>query len=90
MEPQYVVALIITGLGAVAWFMIRNWAKNWETKLAAHDRRLDIHDKRHESHEVNHGVIKTRLDNIKDKVDETSTDVKELLRQSNGRRTTGG
>lgn len=88
MEPQYVVALIITGLAVVAWALIMNWSKGWEDRLTAQDSRLDKHDDEHLQHHVNHVAVRTELENIKDTVSETHDDVKELLKQ-NGNRATG-
>ena len=81
-EPQYVVALIISGLGTTAFFMIRNWAKTWETRMAAQDRRMDKHEEWHGEHHTTHAVLKKDLEYIKDKQDETAADVKELLQRN--------
>jgi len=82
-EAQYVVVVLIGGLGAVAFFMIKNWARNWETTLVAHDERLGRHD-------VEIATITANMEHIRVTGDETRDDVKELLRQSNGARSTGG
>ncbi len=79
MEPAAIGALIIGGLGTVAWFMIRNWAKTWETRIAAQDRRLEIHDNRLNEHETVLEVTKTDIKHIRSQVDETHDDVKRLL-----------
>jgi len=89
MDPENILALIIVALGTVAWFMIRHWAKTWETRLAAVDDRLDEHDDRHADHNVTHATLEANLKNIATITDETRTDVKELLRNSNGNRSTG-
>ena len=88
-EPQHIVALIITGLGAVAFFMIKSWANTWETRLTAVDDRLDSHEKRLGKHDVNHATLETNLENITKITQETRNDVKDLLRNSNGNRATG-
>ena len=88
-EPQYVVAIIILGLGAIAWFMVVNWKNSWDTRLTAQDSRLDRHADKHSEHDTNHATLTERLDHIKDTADETRQDVKELLRHSNGNRSTG-
>ena len=80
-EPQYVLAVIITGLGAIAFHMIRNWAKTWETRMAAQDRRMDKHEEWHGEHHTNHAVLKNDLEHIKKTSDQTAADVKELLQR---------
>lgn len=87
MEPQYVLALIIGGLGSVAFYLIRDWKSQWEDRLMAQDERLDNHSKRHGEHDVNHATIVERLDHIKSTAEATSSDVKELLKQSGQRAT---
>ena len=82
-EAQYVVASIITGLGVVAFFMIKNWARTWETKLTAHDDRLGSHD-------IQIATITANMEHIRIGVDETREDVKQLLRNSNGTRSKSG
>jgi len=88
-ETQYVAATVISALGAIAFFMIRSWAHNWETKLTAHDDRLGKHD-------VQLATISANMKHIRISVDETRDDVKELLKNANtngvrnGSRSTGG
>jgi len=82
-QAQYIVVILITGLGAVAFFMIKNWARNWETRLTAHDDRLGNHD-------IQIATITANMEHIRTTGDETRDDVKELLRQSNGARSKGG
>ena len=82
-EPQYIVAIIITGLGMVAFFMIKNWANNWETRLTAHDDRLGDHD-------VHIATLKANIEHIRQTADETRTDVKELLKQNGHRSSISG
>lgn len=89
MEPQYIAATIMVGLGAVAWYLIVRRFENWETRMAAQDARLDKHAEKHIEHDTNHARFDERLHNIKETVDETHDDVKELLKQSNGRRSQG-
>lgn len=83
-DAQYIVSLLITGLGIVAFLMIKNWARTWETRLTAHDERL-------EDHGLKIATITANMEHIRVTGDETREDVKELLRQSNGRthRSTG-
>ncbi len=83
-DAQYIVILLISGLGTVAFLMIKNWARTWETKLTAHDERLGDHD-------VQIATITANMEHILVTGDKTRDDVKELLRQSNGRnnRSTG-
>ena len=85
-EPQYVVAIIITGLGAVAWLMIVSWKNSWETRMAAQDSRLDRHAEKHGEHDVNHAKLSNDLQHIKNTTEEIGKDVKSLLIQSNGKR----
>ena len=82
-EAQYVVVVLITGLGAIAFFMIKNWARNWETKLTAHDKRLGSHD-------IQIATITANMEHIRVTGDETRDDVKKLLRLGNGARSAGG
>ena len=84
MEPAAIAALVITSLGAVAWWMIRNWAKNWETRIAAQDRRLEIHDNRLNEHDTLHAITNANLEHIRDQVDETHDDVKRILSGNSG------
>ena len=79
-QPQYVVAVILAGLGCVAFFMIKQWAKNWEARLLKQDTRLDNHDKRHNEHDVKHAEVTTHLEHIRETSEETRSDVKKLLR----------
>ena len=85
MENAEIAGIIIGSLGIVAWFLIRNWLKNWESRLIAQDMRLDKHEERHNLHDVNHATISNELQNIRKKTDEIGTDVKELLRQNGNR-----
>ena len=78
-DTQTIVALLIAGLGAVAFFMIKNWARNWETRLTAHDSRLTRHD-------VQLATITANMEHIRVTGDETRDDVKELLRNQHGAR----
>ena len=77
-EVQYVVVAIITGLGGIALLMIKNWARTWETKLIAHDKKL-------ENHGLQIATITANMEHIRVTGDETRDDVKELLRQLSGR-----
>lgn len=80
-EPQYVVAVVISGLGAVAFFMIVSWAKRWEVRMTAQDERLNKHEVQHSDHKTNLAVLKNDLDHIKTTSDQTAVDVKELLQR---------
>ena len=82
-DAQYIVILLISGLGTVAFLMIKHWARTWETKLTAYDERLGNHD-------VQIATITANMEHIRVTGDETRDDVKELLRQSNGKRATSG
>lgn len=75
-DLQTVVAAVIAALATVAFFMIKSWARNWETRLSAHDDRLGEHD-------VHLATITANMEHIRVGVDETRDDVKELLRNSN-------
>ncbi len=88
-EAQTIIALIIAGLGALVLFLIKGWSNTWETRLTAQDERLDKQDVKHGEHDVNHAILSANLEHIRETADETRKDVKELLRQSNGRRSTG-
>ncbi len=84
----YIVSVVMIALGVIVWFMVRNWAKGWETRLAAQDRRLDRHTDRHNEHDVKHATLATHLEHIKETVDKTSENVEKIL--SNGKRTSRG
>jgi len=82
-DAQYIVILVISGLGAIAFLMIKKWARTWETKLVAHDEKL-------QDHGLKIATITANMEHIRVTGDETRDDVKELLRQSNGKRATSG
>ena len=87
MKPEhYVIGAIFSVLITALGFMLKSWKTGWETRLAAQDKRLDRHAEKHTEHEVNHATVSSDLDHIKEKTEEIATDVKELLRQYNGRR----
>ena len=88
-QPQYVVALVMSGLAVVAWYMITEWKRSWETRLTAQDDRLDRHARKHTEHDVNHATLSSDLDHITKTTEEISKDVKRLLIQSNGTRSSG-
>ena len=90
MPESSMLALTITSLGLVTWWLIRGWAKNWKDRLVAQDKRLDDHDTKHSEHDVNHAVLKANLEHIRDNTDEMRKDVKDLLRHTNGKRTASG
>ncbi len=77
------------GLLVRAWYLMKGWKKDWETRLTAQDTRLDGQDDRHAGHDVTHERVRVQLEHITDVTTETRTDVKELLRHSNGKRSTG-
>jgi len=86
MEPQYVVALIMTGLGVVVLFLLRNWHSHWEKTLAKQTLRIESHDQRLNLHDIHHATIVEKLSSFQSTQDEIRADVKEILRQ-NGNRT---
>lgn len=88
MEPEHIAAVLITGLGCIAWFMIRNWKDTWETRIVAHDDRLDIHTIKHSEQDVVNATIMANMEHIKETGDQTASDVKELLK-ANGKRASG-
>ena len=83
MDSSSIVAIIIASLGIVAWAMIRHWARTWETRLTAHDDRLGNVD-------IQIATITANMEHILITGDETRKDVKELLRNANGARSTRG
>jgi hypothetical protein len=86
MEPAAIAALVIASLGTVAWWMIRNWARTWETRISAQDRRLEIHDNRLNEHDTLHAITSANLEHIREQVDETHDDVKRILSGSVNRK----
>ena len=76
-ESQYILLSLITGLGAVAFLMIKNWARTWESRLTACDYRLEQHD-------LQIATITANMEHIFVIGDETHDNVEELLRQSGG------
>jgi len=89
MNPEYIAGLLVAALITLAGFMIRNYFKGWETRIVAQDGRLDKHTKTITNHSVEIATIKANMEHIRTIGDETSADVKELLRHANGNRTTG-
>ncbi len=73
----------------LAGFMIRNYFNGWETRMIAQDDRLVDHDAKHTDHAVQIATIKANIEHIRQTGDETSADVKKLLRRPNGNRATG-
>lgn len=88
-EPPYLIGVIISVLGLLAWYLIRDWKKNWEDRVIGLDDRINKHDLQHGEHNVNHAILKANIEHIRTVADATSKDVKELLRQSNGKRSAG-
>lgn len=84
-----ILGLITVGLATIAWYMIREWKSGWETRLTAQDERLDRHAEKHGKHDVNHARLTSDLDHIKATTEEIGKDVKTLLIQSNGNRSSG-
>ena len=82
-ESQYILISLIGGLGAVAFFMIKSWARNWETRISAHDLRLGRHD-------VEIATITANMEHIRVTGDETRDNIKTLLRRSSGARSDDG
>lgn len=77
---ETIIAFIISSLLAAAFFMIKNWHKNWEATLSEHDKRLGNHD-------IQLATITANMEHIKTTGDETRVDVKRLLgRQANDSR----
>jgi len=89
MEPEYIAGLLVTALIGLAGVMIRNYFTNWETRMLAQDKRLNSHDAKYTEHSVEIATIKANMEHIRETGDETSADVKTLLRHSNGNRSTG-
>jgi hypothetical protein len=89
MEPEYIAGLLVTALIGLAGVMIRNYFSHWETRMIAQDDRLDDHDSKYTDHAVQIATIKANMEHIRTTGDETSKDVKTLLRHSNGNRATG-
>ena len=88
MESGTFVAIFITALIAVAGFLMKQREKRWETRLIAQDSRLDKHDVKHGEHDVQIAILQANVEHIRATGDETSADVKELLKL-NGKRATG-
>ena len=89
MDPEYIAGLLVVALIGLAAFMIRNYFGNWETRMIAQDDRLNDHDEKHTGHAVQIATIKANMEHIRATGDQTSKDVKTLLRHSNGNRSTG-
>ena len=81
-DIQTVVVMIITGLGALAFFMIKHWTKYWDGKFISHDKRISKHD-------VEIATISANMEHIKVATDETRKDIKQLLRKTDGARSAG-
>lgn len=80
-ESQYLLMTLIASLSAVAFFMIKNWARSWEAKLISHEEKIGEHD-------IQIAIITANMEHIRITGDETREDVKELLRNQNGSRST--
>jgi hypothetical protein len=89
MEPEYIAGLLVMALIGLAGFMIRNYFSSWETRMIAQDDRLDDHDNKYTDHAVQIATIKANMEHIRATGDETSADVKKLLRRPSGNRSTG-
>lgn len=79
MDPSYVVAIIMAGLGAVAFSRIKKWTDDWETRIVAQDSRLEEHEGRHLQSDIKLAVLAAELGHIKETTTETRKDVKKLL-----------
>jgi len=88
MDPEYIAGLLVLALVSLAGFMIRNYFKNWETRMVVQDKRLNSHDAKYTEHSVEIATIKANMEHIRAIGDETSADVKTLL-SLNGNRSTG-
>jgi len=88
MEPEHITAVILGALICVAGYLMRQRAKTWETRLTGQDDRLDKHATKHAQHDVQIAILQANVDHIRTTGDETSADVKELLKL-NGKRSTG-
>jgi len=89
MTPEYIAGLLVAALIALASWMIRNYFKGWETRIVAQDDRLNAHTNSLTNHAVEIATIKANMEHIRATGDETSQDVKKLLRRANGNRVTG-
>jgi len=89
MNPEHIAGLLVVALLSLAGYMIRNYFKGWETRIVAQDERLDDHANKYTNHAVEIATIKANMEHIRATGDETSQDVKKLLRCANGNRTTG-
>ena len=81
-DLQMIVVMIITGLGALAFFMIKHWTKSWDSKFISHDKRISKHD-------VEIATLAANMEHIKETTDETRKDIKEFLSKSDGARSAG-
>jgi len=79
---------VLALIGLAGW-LIRNYFKGWETRIVAQDKRLNAHTNSITNHSVEIATIKANMEHIRTTGDETSKDVKTLLRHSNGNRVTG-
>ena len=78
-DIQTIVVMIITGLGALAFFMIKHWTNSWDRKFISHDKRISKHD-------VQIATLAANMDHIKETTDETREDIKRFLRKTDGAR----
>jgi len=89
MNPEYIAGLLVAALITLAGWMIRSYFRGWETRIVAQDDRLNAHTNSITNHGLEIATIKANMEHIRTIGDQTSEDVKELLRQANGNRTTG-
>lgn len=69
MEPAAILAAFIVALIVVAFVMVQGWARRWETRLAAQDRRLEITDRRLAEHDQLHALTGANVEYIRDKIE---------------------
>ena len=83
--PQIVLTFLFTVLLTICGFMLRHWAKNWESRLVTTTNRLNNHSTRLAEHDAELVGVAKDLGHIKEYSEETRTDVKKLLDLANGR-----
>lgn len=85
MELEHYIVLAMSGLAAVAWFMIRVISRGWDDRILLNSEKIDETRGKVWEHDSELATIKANMEHIRKTGDETREDVKAILRNSNGK-----
>jgi len=88
-EPPYVLEAIFTGLILALVWLWKRWATSIKTEVIALAAEMKTGKKKTAVHDVQIAVIQANIEHIRATGDQTSLDVKEILKHTNGKRATG-